>query len=127
MTRVALLRNTTAGGSQSYGYSLGGTVKRIFFSDLHLEDSGSEVFRGFVSMVRHEARIVDEIYILGDLVECGLAMTTSQAAEQIVSVLREASADAAVFVVHGNRDFLLGDHFCERTGATAVGRPFYSR
>ena len=100
-------------------------MKRIFFSDLHLEDSGSEVFRGFVSMVRHEARIVDEIYILGDLVEMWVGDDdTSQAAEQIVSVLREASADAAVFVVHGNRDFLLGDHFCKRTGATLLDDPF---
>ena len=59
-------------------------MKRIFFSDLHLEDSGSEVFRGFVSMVRHEARIVDEIYILGDLVEMWVGDDdTSQAAEPV--------------------------------------------
>ena len=96
-------------------------MKRIFFSDLHLDDSHSAVFGAFANMVRHEAQSVDEIYILGDLVEMWVGDDdTSEPAEQIVDSLREASALAAVFVVHGNRDFLLGERFCERTGVTLL-------
>lgn len=100
-------------------------MKRIFFSDLHLDDSNSAVFGAFANMVRHEAQSVDEIYILGDLVEMWVGDDdTSEPAEQIVDILREASALAAVFVVHGNRDFLLGERFCERTGVTLLEDPF---
>lgn len=100
-------------------------MKRIFFSDLHLDDSNSAVFGAFANMVRHEAQSVDEIYILGDLVEMWVGDDdTSEPAEQIVDILREASALAAVFVVHGNRDFLLGERFCKRTGVTLLEDPF---
>jgi UDP-2,3-diacylglucosamine hydrolase len=100
-------------------------VKRIFFSDLHLEDPDSAVFFAFADMLRHEARSVDEIYILGDLVEMWIGDDdTSEPAAQIIRILREASNHAAVFVVHGNRDFLLGERFCERTGATLLEDPF---
>ena len=100
-------------------------MKRIFFSDLHLEDPDSPVFRAFADMVRHEAKSVDEIYILGDLVEMWIGDDdTSEPAQQIVDILRQASTRAAVFVVHGNRDFLFGKRFCERTGARLLEDPF---
>ncbi|NCF76248.1 MAG: UDP-2,3-diacylglucosamine diphosphatase, partial [Proteobacteria bacterium] len=100
-------------------------MKRIFFSDLHLEDPDSPVFRAFADMVRHEAKSVDEIYILGDLVEMWIGDDdTSEPAQQIVDILQEASTRAAVFVVHGNRDFLFGKRFCERTGARLLEDPF---
>ena len=100
-------------------------MKRIFFSDLHLEDPDSPVFRAFADMVRHEAKSVDEIYILGDLVEMWIGDDdTSEPAQQIVDILRQASTCAAVFVVHGNRDFLFGKRFCARTGATLLEDPF---
>ena len=100
-------------------------MTRIFFSDLHLEDPDSPVFRAFADMVRHEAKSVDEIYILGDLVEMWIGDDdTSEPAQQIVDILRQASTCAAVFVVHGNRDFLFGKRFCARTGATLLEDPF---
>jgi UDP-2,3-diacylglucosamine hydrolase len=100
-------------------------MKRIFFSDLHLDDSNSAVFGAFANMVRHEAQSVDEIYILGDLVEMWVGDDdTSEPAEQIVDILREASALAAVFVVHGNRDFLFGEAFASASGATILPDPY---
>ena len=103
-------------------------MKRIFFSDLHLEDSGSEVFRAFASMVRHEARIVDEIYILGDLVEMWVGDDdTSQAAEQIVSVLREASAACSRVCRAWQQRLFIGRPLLRAHRRHAIGRPFYSR
>ena len=43
-------------------------MQRIFLSDLHLSDPEDKVFIGFAACLEAEAKQVDEIYILGDLV-----------------------------------------------------------
>ena len=44
-------------------------MQRIFLSDLHLDDPLDRVFSGFAACLETESTQVDEIYILGDLVE----------------------------------------------------------
>ena len=44
-------------------------MHRLFISDLHLDDPSSPQFLRFDECLAAEARVVDEIYILGDLVE----------------------------------------------------------
>ncbi len=95
----------------------------FFISDLHLDPDSPEIARQFLAFLDGEARSADALYILGDLFEVWLGDDDPDpAAREIVAALRRLS-DSGVpcFVMHGNRDFLIGRRFCEETGATLLG------
>ena len=78
MTRVALLQNTMQAAAANLGidWSHDGPTQNhasLFISDLHLDDPSSPQFLRFDECLAVEARVVDEIYILGDLVEMWIA------------------------------------------------------
>ncbi len=100
-------------------------MKRIFFSDLHLESLDSDRFKAFETMVYAESEQVDEIYILGDLVEMWVGDDdTSETAISLMDTLAAASNNASIFILHGNRDFLFGAAFSEKTGAQLISDPY---
>ncbi|NCF44182.1 MAG: UDP-2,3-diacylglucosamine diphosphatase [Proteobacteria bacterium] len=100
-------------------------MKRVFVSDLHLDQADSEIFQAFAGLLRAESAQVDEIYILGDLVEMWIGDDdTSATALALLSALQQASKSADIFLQHGNRDFLFGQAFCQQTGATLLPDPF---
>lgn len=100
-------------------------MKRLFISDLHLEDPSSGIFRAFVDLLRVEAPLVDEIYILGDLVEMWVGDDDdSECAQALCRTLNQASQQAGIFLVHGNRDFLFGKAFANASGTTILADPY---
>jgi len=100
-------------------------MKRLFISDLHLEDPSSGIFRAFVDLLRVEAPLVDEIYILGDLVEMWVGDDDdSECAQALCRTLNQASQQAGIFLVHGNRDFLFGEAFANASGTTILADPY---
>ncbi len=97
-------------------------MKTLFISDLHLDPAAPEIGLQFRVFLAGEARNADALYILGDLVEAWLGDDDpSPAAREIVRELRGLT-DAGVpcFVMHGNRDFLIGERFCRETGVTLL-------
>jgi UDP-2,3-diacylglucosamine hydrolase len=97
-------------------------VKTLFVSDLHLDAASPEIARQFHAFLAGEARSAAALYILGDLFEAWLGDDDPDpSARSTVAALR-ALVDAGVpcFVMHGNRDFLIGERFCRETGATLV-------
>ena len=99
-------------------------MKRIFISDLHLDEPESAVFKAFLNMLNHESLLNDEIYILGDLVEMWVGDDdSSDCALALIDALKRASAKAHIFIQHGNRDFLFGDNFCQKTGVQLLADP----
>lgn len=99
-------------------------MKRLYLSDLHLEDPGSPQFAAFDRLLRQSAPDLDEIYLLGDLCEVWVGDDDDgPLAGALTSTLRAASAHAAVRVMHGNRDFLFGSGFEAATGARVIGDP----
>ena len=99
---------------------------RLFISDLHLEDVDSQTFRRFSEVLNYESGQVDEIYILGDLVEMWVGDDDDA---EIAIALAEAirSSQCPVYLVHGNRDFLFGDAFSETTGAKILSDPYLTQ
>ncbi len=94
----------------------------LFISDLHLDPESPEIARQFVAFLDGEARSADALYVLGDLFEVWLGDDDPDpAARDIVAALRRLT-DSGVpcYVMHGNRDFLIGRRFCEATGARLV-------
>ena len=97
----------------------------LFISDLHLEESRPDITRAFLSFLEQQAAGVESLYILGDFFEAWIGddeRTPLQ--EQVAGALRQLSdSGTRLFLMHGNRDFLIGDDFCARAGATLLDDP----
>ena len=98
----------------------------FFVSDLHLSPRSPGATRLFLQFLAGRAREAEELYILGDLFEAWIGDDDSGDPfnAEVVAALRAASdAGLQISVMHGNRDFLLGDGFSAATGARLLGDP----
>ncbi|HXS78973.1 MAG TPA: UDP-2,3-diacylglucosamine diphosphatase [Gammaproteobacteria bacterium] len=95
----------------------------LFISDLHLTAGDAETTRRFVEFMEGPARAARDLYILGDLFEAWVGDDDDDPRlEPIVAALRKLTrSGVACALMHGNRDFLLGQGFCEATGARLLG------
>jgi UDP-2,3-diacylglucosamine hydrolase len=94
----------------------------LFVSDLHLDPSDPAISRQFLAFLANDARGTDAVYILGDLFEAWLGDDDPDPAAREVILALRALTDSGVplFVMHGNRDFLIGRRFCAETGAVLL-------
>ena len=95
----------------------------LFISDLHLTAGDAETTRRFVEFMEGPARAARDVYILGDLFEAWIGDDDDDPRlEPIVAALSKlTNSGVACALMHGNRDFLLGQRFCEATGARLLG------
>tara|TARA_B100000965_G_scaffold383457_1_gene382706 strand:- start:7 stop:732 length:726 start_codon:yes stop_codon:yes gene_type:complete len=100
-------------------------VTTLFISDLHLEESRPDITGAFLGFLKTHAMGVERLYILGDFFEAWIGddeRTPLQ--EQVAAALREVrDSGTEIFLMHGNRDFLIGNDYCERAGATLLDDP----
>ena len=97
----------------------------LFVSDLHIDAQHREIARQFVGFLEGEAAGADALYILGDLFESWVGDDAPDADQEHVIGALAALAGRGVpcFVMHGNRDFLLGPTFCRRAGVQLLPDP----
>lgn len=97
----------------------------LFISDLHIDVARPDITGQFLEFVRGEARAAEALYILGDLFESWVGDDEPDEAQAAALAALESLTSGGVpcFVMHGNRDFLLGRLFCERTGAQLLPDP----
>ena len=97
----------------------------LLISDLHLEQERPDITRAFLDLLNGRAREAESLYILGDFFEVWVgddAMSPYQLS--ICQALRELSdSGTQIFLMHGNRDFMLGKAFCKAAGATLLKDP----
>ncbi|MBH2037320.1 MAG: UDP-2,3-diacylglucosamine diphosphatase, partial [Pseudomonadales bacterium] len=97
----------------------------LLISDLHLEQQRPDITRAFVHFLQTRARQAEALYILGDFFEAWVgddAMGPFQ--HEIASALRElADSGTRLYLMHGNRDFMLGQGFCQLAGCTLLSDP----
>jgi UDP-2,3-diacylglucosamine hydrolase len=95
----------------------------LFISDLHLTAGDSETTRRFVEFIDGTARTASELYILGDLFEAWIGDDDDdpRIAPIVEALARLTRAGVPCALMHGNRDFLLGDRFCATTGCRLLG------
>ena len=100
-------------------------MSRLFVSDLHLDASAPAAVEQFLSFLKTHAADAEALYILGDLFELWVGDDEVDAHKKAVtSGLRALTASGvACFVLHGNRDFLLGRGFCDDTGCRLLPDP----
>jgi UDP-2,3-diacylglucosamine hydrolase len=94
----------------------------VFASDLHLSDTTPEKINLFEAFVGRAAKRVDALFILGDLFEVWLGDDDDNSANALIISALKGFSDVGgkLFVMHGNRDFLLGKDFAEAAGATLL-------
>ncbi len=100
-------------------------MARLFVSDVHLNDAAPAAIEQFLGFLAAHAAGAAALYILGDLFESWVGDDErSRAAQRVCAGLRALTAGGVpCFVLHGNRDFLLGAGFCARTGCRLLGDP----
>lgn len=96
-----------------------------FLSDLHLQASEPDTLAAWHHYL--QTTPADALFILGDLFEVWVgddALDDPGSFEsQACALLQAASRQRALFFLHGNRDFLIGPGFAQRTGATLLHDP----
>lgn len=96
----------------------------LFISDLHIDAARPHVLAGLQSVLATLGDDVDALYILGDLVEVWVGDDDDgPTALAIRDTLDRTANRLAVYVMHGNRDFLFGAGFAAETGVTLLEDP----
>lgn len=96
-----------------------------FIADLHLEEARRDITDAFLGFLPRYAHGIEALYILGDFFEAWIGddeRTPLQ--EEVAEALRQTRASGTrLYLMHGNRDFLIGQNFCERVGAELLDEP----
>jgi UDP-2,3-diacylglucosamine hydrolase len=100
-------------------------MKTLFISDLHLKHDMPDIqpyFNDFIDDCLSHQSSVKALYILGDLFETWLGDDASMPLyNQVIRQLKQLNANnIAVYIMHGNRDFLLGSAFEQASHCTLI-------
>ena len=98
----------------------------LFISDLHLSEERAAANERFTDFLEGKARAAGALYILGDFFEYWIGDDDlDEPFNAVISGLLRGLTHGGVpvFVMHGNRDFLLGEAFCRATGAELLPDP----
>jgi UDP-2,3-diacylglucosamine hydrolase len=101
-------------------------VQALFISDLHLTAERPEANERFIAFLEGKARAAEALYILGDFFEYWVG--DDDLGEPFHAVIAGLLAGLTqhgvqLYLMHGNRDFLIGERFCAATGARLLPDP----
>jgi len=97
----------------------------LFISDLHLAPDRPVAVECFLGFLRKRAREAQALYILGDLFDAWIGDDDDQPPyPELRAALRGLTASGTgCYLMHGNRDFLIGRAFARDTGCTLLADP----
>lgn len=96
-----------------------------FASDLHLDPAAPEIAARFLRFLAGPVRGARSLYLLGDLFEAWVGDDDPEPAhrEVVAALAAVAHSGTLVYVMRGNRDFLIGERFCAESGAILLDDP----
>lgn len=95
-----------------------------FISDLHLSADATSLTDIFLRFISNQAKQAQRLYILGDLFEAWIGDDNDEPfAQEIIQALVRLSKTTALFIMPGNRDFLIGQAFAKACGASLLHDP----
>lgn len=113
-------------------------VRQVLISDLHLSPEEPALVQAFLALLDDCLALpqLNRLFILGDWFEVWIGddayLTLSEDARQnhwltplIVKLKKLRVAGCEILVMHGNRDFLLGQPFCSLFGGELIYEPYY--
>lgn len=97
-------------------------AQAVFIADLHLKPQDARTLGNAARFFKSLIGKTDQLYILGDLVEYWIGDDAYDGSlDRALSPLPELQANGCqTFLMHGNRDFLLGEQFAEAKGITLI-------
>lgn len=97
----------------------------LLISDLHLEEERPDISRAFLHFLQTRAIHAETLYILGDFFEVWVGDDAiSPFQRSIAQALRQLSdSGTRIYLMHGNRDFMIGRAFCREAGCTLLRDP----
>ncbi|MGP5408148.1 UDP-2,3-diacylglucosamine diphosphatase [Psychrobacter celer] len=112
-------------------------VRQVFISDLHLSPEEPALVQAFLALLDDclALPVLKRLFILGDWFEVWIGddayLTLSDAARQthwltpLITKLKQLRIKGCeILVMHGNRDFLLGQPFCNLFGGELIDEPY---
>ena len=104
--------------------------RALFISDLHLAGERPASNEQFFRFLRDEAARTQALYVLGDLFEywAGDDELTDRAGDPLacevaLSLKTLSRCGVQIWLMHGNRDFLIAKEFCAASGARFLDDP----
>lgn len=99
--------------------------RSFFVADLHLTDERPAATGRFFRFLQEQAAGADALYILGDLFEAWVGDDhDEQVAHETARRLKSlAESGTPVYFMHGNRDFMLAEHYAAQSGMTLLADP----
>ena len=96
----------------------------IFISDLHLDKDRPKVIRYFIDFLNNLESDIESLYILGDFVEYWVGDDDpGDGLEEVFSSIKKKSNDIPIYFMHGNRDFMISEKFCNHHGMKFLKDP----
>lgn len=94
----------------------------LFISDLHLHESRPQVTRAFFQFLCTQAIHAEALYILGDFFDAWIGDDDdSELVQDIANGLHKLNElGVAIYFMHGNRDFLLGEAYASKAGMSII-------
>jgi UDP-2,3-diacylglucosamine hydrolase len=97
-----------------------------FISDLHLQTSQPETAKAWFDYMASASLDADVIFILGDWFEVWVGDDDDHPFSALCAAVmrkRIKTKPCELFLMHGNRDFLIGTEFADRCEATLIADP----
>lgn len=97
----------------------------LFISDLHLDAKQPEMTAIFLNFLQKHASQAEALYILGDFFEVWIGDDYETELSRKISTALHAVTQKGIpiYIMHGNRDFLLGTEFMRATGCQLLPDP----
>ncbi|ABL02634.1 UDP-2,3-diacylglucosamine hydrolase [Candidatus Ruthia magnifica str. Cm (Calyptogena magnifica)] len=100
-------------------------IQTLIIADLHLIANETDKTRLFIKFCQEQAIMADQLFILGDLFNVWLGDDLSiDYYQKVVLALKTLSLKTKIFIMTGNRDFLLGDDFVKQTHCILIDTPY---
>lgn len=101
-------------------------MKTLFISDLHLSQERPAITALFLRFLQDVAPQAQALYILGDLFEAWLGddMVLPEYQSAITAIKTLSMQGVPIYVMYGNRDFLMREAFEQMSGATLIHEPY---
>ena len=97
----------------------------LIISDLHLTNVEEDKIDFFGKFCKKYASKADQLFILGDLFNTWIGDDLSLLSyKAVIDILKDLSQTTKVFVMAGNRDFLLSKQFESESGCKLISEPY---
>lgn len=97
----------------------------VFISDLHLNSQDLATANHFFTFIATLPPSIKALYILGDLFHYWIGDDhRTQFNQQVKTALQKASLKFPIYLMPGNRDFLLGQKFALESGCNLLSDPY---